>query len=213
MLPPVNLSMADEPLPSGPETFSSLALNDLLAPLRSERKHHVLDLGPACGSNIEFFSGFRCKIYVADLFDALVPQSSDAPEPGRVRPRLFDRQPLIGSRTHVDIVLAWDVLNYLKANALLDLFGQLRQFCGQGTMLHALIWGRNEIPAAPMRFRITDDRHVTFDVSSPVTRTNPRYAPREMERLMAGFRVCRSYLLRNGMQEYVFSLDRADPPM
>ena len=208
MLPPANLSMTDDPLRSGPERFNSLALDNLLAPLRGERKHHILDLGPACGTNVEFFSGFRCKMYVADLFDTLVTKSPVPPEHGRVGPRLFDRQLAIEDGTHFDIVLAWDVLNYLHANALLDVFGQLRQFCRQGTMLHALIWGRSEIPATPMRFRITDERHVTFEVSSPVTRHNPRYAPREMERLMAGFRVSRSYLLRNAMQEYIFGLDQ-----
>ncbi len=70
MRPPANLSITNQPLRSGPETFSSLALGNLLAPLRSDGKHCVLDLGPASGSNVEFFSGFRCKIYVADLLGA-----------------------------------------------------------------------------------------------------------------------------------------------
>ncbi len=207
MRPPANLSITSQPLRSGPERFSSLALGNLLAPLRSDGKHYVLDLGPASGSNVEFFSGFRCKIYVADLFDAPASKPAAEAKQGRVHPHQLHRQLVIEDGTHFDIVLAWDVLNYLKATALVELFGQLRQFCRQGTMVHALIWGRREIPAKPMRFAITDDRHVTYEVSSPVTRTNPRYAPREMERLMAGFHVSRSYLLRNGMQEYIFSLD------
>ncbi len=206
MLPPTNLSTAGQPIRSGRETFSSLALSNLVEPLKREGKHHVLDLGPACGPTVAFFTGFRCKVYVADLLDALGPKPTAAGETGRAPP-LVDQRPLIEDGTHLDIILAWDVLNYLQPNILLALFGQLRPFCRRGTLMHALIWGHSEIPAEPMAFRITDQRHVTYELSSTATKSGPRYAPREMERLMAGFRVTRSYLLRNGMQEFVFSLD------
>ncbi len=212
MLPPANLSATGQRRHSGPETFSSLALTNLLEPLRQEGKHHVLDLGPACGPNVAFFAGFRCKIYVADLPEALAPRPASREKADQARPPLFGRQLIIENGTHLDVVLAWDILNYLKPPALIDLFGQLHRFCRPGALLHALIWGHSEIPAKPMQFRIADQRHVTYEPVSAATRTGPRYAPREMERLMAGFRVDRSYLLRNGMQEFVFSLDERPTP-
>ncbi len=212
MLPPAKLSTTGKPPQAGRETFSSLALGNLLESLGDERKHHVLDLGPACGSNVAFLADFRYKIYVADLFDSLATKPATAEHQARTGDGLFGPHVVIDEDTRFDVVLAWDVLNYLKRNALLDLFSRLRPFCHRQTLLHALIWGHSEIPEKPMRFSITDERHMTYEVSSPVSRTGPRYAPRELERLMAGFRVTRSYLLRNGMQEYVFRRDAAGSP-
>lgn len=212
MLPPAKLSTTGKPLQAGREVFSSLALGNLLEPLRNEGKHHVLDLGPACGQNVTFFCGMRCKLYVADLYDALNREPVSSGRRSHERSSLFQRQLVIDREDHFDVIMAWDVLNYLKSNVLLEVFKQLRPFCGQGTLLHALIWGQSEIPAVPMRFSVTDERHMAYDVCASSMRSGPRYTPREMERLMAGFRVSRSYLLRNGMQEYVFSLDEALSP-
>jgi hypothetical protein len=205
MLPPANLSSTAQPLHPGPETFHSQALSILLERFHTERKHHVLELGPACGANVEFFSGFRCKIYVADLFRALSSESVIFAGKDSAASALFERLLPYEEETRFDVILAWDLFNYLKADVLSHLATRLRRSCRRGTVMFALGWGRAEIPAEPVRFRISKDRRVTYDVSSPVTRVCPRYAPREMERLMPGFRISRSFLLRNGLQEYVFT--------
>jgi hypothetical protein len=205
MRPPANLSNTVQPLRPGPVTFHSQALSILLERLHTERKHHVLDLGAASGANVDFFSGFRCKIYVADLFRALSSEPISPAGADGAASALFERLLPYEDGTRFDAIVAWDLFNYLKADVLSHLAGRLRGFCRRGTVMFALGWGRAEIPVEPVRFRIGEDRRVTYDVSSPDTRACPRYAPREMERLMPGFRISRSFLLRNGLQEYVFT--------
>jgi len=206
MLPPADLSLASQPFGVGTETFRSPALDILLRHLQTQRKHHVLDLGPACGSNLEFFARFRCKLYVADLLDAAFRGTAVGSEPPRAGSLEYDRLPAGRGDAKFDVILAWDLFNYLRSDALQALCGRLHQFRRQGGVLFALVSTRTRIPAEPMRFRIVDDRHLSYEVSSPATRPSPRYVPSEMERLLPGFRVTRSFLLRNGMQEYVFTL-------
>ena len=44
-----------------------------------------------------------------------------------------------------------------------------------------------------------------YEVASSRLRPGPRYTPRDIAHLFAGFRVQNSYLLKNGFQEYVFA--------
>ena len=110
----------------------------------------------------------------------------------------------IPPQTRFDAVLAWDLFNYLPAGLLRDLAAHLSRYCIAGTPLYALIAARSEIPAEPMRFRVRDERHVTYEPASAATRPSPGHSPRELETLIPGFGVSRSVLLRNGMQEHVF---------
>jgi len=206
MLPPADLSIASEPFRVGTETFRSPALEILLRHLQTQRKHYVLDLGPACGSNVEFLARFGCKLYIADLLDGAFPGTRVASEPPRAGREVHDRLPVAREDAQFDVILAWDLFNYIRSDALQALCGRLRQLRRQGGVLFALISTRSRIPAEPMRFRIVDDRHLSYEVSSLATRRSPRYVSSEMERLLPGFRVTRSFLLRNGMQEYVFTL-------
>lgn len=205
MLPPADLSIASKPFRVGTETFRSPALEILLRHLQTRRKHYVLDLGPASGSNVEFFARFRCKLYVADLLDPAYPGTGVGSEPPRAGSLVHDRLPVGREDARFDVILAWDLLNYMRSEALQALCGRLRQLRRQDGVMCALLSTRTRIPAEPMRFRVVDDRHLSYEVSSSATRPSPRYVPSEMERLLPGFRVTRSFLLRNGMQEYVFT--------
>jgi hypothetical protein len=64
-----------------------------------------------------------------------------------------------------------------------------------------------EIPAVPTRFKIIDDETLLYTTESADVRPCPRYAPRDLTLLMSGYRIQNSYILRNGMQEYVFVHD------
>ena len=64
-----------------------------------------------------------------------------------------------------------------------------------------------EMPATPTKFKLVDAETLTYTPGSAELRPSPRYAPRDLTLLMSGFRIKCSYILRNGMQEYVFVHD------
>jgi Methyltransferase domain len=104
-----------------------------------------------------------------------------------------------------DAVLIWDLINYLERREVAALARQLVTFCRPGAQLFALISILKQIPAEPLRFRILDAQRLTYETRTAAVRPCPRYAPAELSELLRGFRLDRSFLLRHGIQEYLFA--------
>ena len=89
--------------------------------------------------------------------------------------------------------------------AIRALIAHLARFCRPGTLLVAFSSNQKEIPEQPIGFRFVDSETLEYDVASSRLRPGPRYVPRDIAQMFAGFRVQNSYLLKNGIQEYVFA--------
>lgn len=107
--------------------------------------------------------------------------------------------------TELDAVLAWDLLNYMDRREVAALARLLVPVCRPGALLFALVSILKLAPAEPLRFRILDGEHLSYEARSAVERPCPRYAPAELAELLRGFRLDRSYLMRHGVQEYLFA--------
>jgi hypothetical protein len=83
----------------------------------------------------------------------------------------------------------------------------LRRHCRPGALIFALMWSQKQIPAQPIRFRIQEKGHLVYERRTELERPGPRYVPAEISGLLKGFRVDRSFLLRHGIQEYLFVRD------
>jgi hypothetical protein len=193
------------PAETEPQVHRSLALTALFEEFRRGRKLQVLDLGPASGSNVEFLSQFGCKIYIEDLYAALSARGVGGPgETEEAGPQFFAEFLPASEPVSFDVVLAWDTFNYLTRKELGALMRHLAPFCHPGTVVFALISILKTIPAQPIRFRIVDEENLAYEVRTTSTRPAPRFVPAELNDLLRGFRVDRSFLLRHGIQEYLF---------
>ncbi len=184
-----------------PDVHKSLALSALFEQIRG-RKVQVLDLGSAVGSNVEFLSQFGCKLFIEDLYAALSARtpSSDGELAGR---EFFSEFLALPEDTRFDVILAWDLLNYLHRKELPLLGEQLRRYSRPGTLLLALVSYHKQIPAQPYRFRLKDEQHLVYERRTAAERPSPRVTPAEVTSLLKGFRVDRSFLLKHGIQEYL----------
>jgi hypothetical protein len=183
-----------------PDLHRSLAFAALCEEMR-RRKLQVLDLGSAVGSNVEFLSQFGCKLFIEDLYSAL---SSRAPGEGDLAgPGFFAEFLSVPPETRFDVILAWDLFDYLQRKELAAFAEQLRSFTNRGALIFALISYHKTIPAQPYRFRIHDEQHLIYERRTAAERPSPRLAPAEVTNLLKGFRVDRSFLLKHGIQEYL----------
>jgi hypothetical protein len=111
-----------------------------------------------------------------------------------------------------DAVLAWDVLDYLRAHEVSALLGRLAPACQRGAPVLVLASTRREIPATPVRYRILDAETLSCEGSDEPSRAGPHYTQHDLGRMMAGFSVMRSVVLRSGIQEYLFvRVERGEP--
>jgi hypothetical protein len=180
------------------ELHKSLALPSLLERLSRGPKANVLDLGAAVGSNVEFLSQYGCKLSIEDLF-----QSKTTAE-GEVGAELFEQLLPLPEGPQYDVVLAWDLFNYFTRKELSHLTARLRQACNPGAHVLVLLWIHKTIPAQPIRFRFHGKDQLAYERRSTQERPGSRFQPADINGLMSGFRVDRSFLLRHGIQEYLF---------
>jgi hypothetical protein len=181
-----------------PDVHRSLALAALCEEIR-RRKLTVLDLGSAVGSNVEFLSQFGCKLFIEDLYAALSTRmDGDLAGPG-----FFAELLSVPEETRFDVVLAWDLFDYLQRKELAVFAEYLRRYTNRGALIFALISYHKTIPAQPYRFRIKDEQHLIYERRTGAERPSPRLAPAEVTNLLKEFRVDRSFLLKHGIQEYL----------
>jgi hypothetical protein len=108
----------------------------------------------------------------------------------------------------IDLVLCWDLPNYLKLDALSGLMHEIGRRARPGALAHALIfYAARDMPEQPGRFVPTEDGELV-DHSAPVgSIAAPRYSPEDLGKNMDRFVIDRARLLSNGMQEFLFRLE------
>ncbi len=198
----------EPPEPPQDSNHTSLALNALLQRLRSDRRYHLLDLGMASGVNVEFYSRFAAKIYIEDLYRTLSSFDYLSPDDGASYDTVFRYLLPYQRGTRFDIILGWDLFNYLQPREFLFLSRHLARFCAPGALMFALVSTRDSIPEQPGRYTIVDDQTLSYRTSSAVMRASPKYQETQLAQLMPNFRVANSFLLRNGFKEYLFACNR-----
>jgi len=125
----------------------------------------------------------------------------------------------------VDVVLCWDLLNYLERRPLAALMERIAKRAAKGTLVHALIvYSAPRMPATPQEWfpvfpppaqkgaRGTQAASGTSEVGLKAVpagggdRPAPRYTPDDLRRCLPAYTIDRGVLLANGMQEFLFRL-------
>ena len=182
----------------------SLGFNALFDTMRSDKSFSILDLGTALEENVRFWSQFSCRLYIQDFYRSYREwKAAHEPEEKLNRAALTALLPF-GDETVFDIILVWDLFNYFDLKELEVLVEKLRRWCRPGTKLFMLISLLPDIPLSPTKFRILDREQMIHDIPTRETRPCPRHQPRDIVKLMARFTVSCSFLMRHGIQEYVF---------
>ncbi len=181
--------------------YRSLGLSYLLSILPADREFSILDLGQALDANVRFWAGFSCRLAIADFYREYREAVTDAT--GISSPDLFARILAFSESRTFDILLVWDLLNYLDPEEAGLLLRFLRRRCRTGSLLFAMISSQPMIPALPLYFRILDGERMAYETRSREARPCPRLQPRDLSRMLPEFDISGSYLLRHGLQEYI----------
>ena len=185
--------------------YRSLALGALLQQLEVGRPHTILDLGPALSGNLKFWSSHASRICFEDLYRTWKELGCPVPTDGTFDDLALQELFLFDRQGRFDIILAWDLFNYFEPDQTQAIASFLSRYCRAGGLLFALFSSSPTLPSHPIRFRILSTELVTYENVGSGSRPGPRYQPREVARMVPGFQVLNSFLLRHGIQEYLFS--------
>lgn len=186
-------------VPTSGERQRCLALADLVPSLheRGREPFSVLDLGPASRDNLEFFGRSGGRLTVADLYRGFGRERRST----ALLARLLRYEPA----DRFDLVLTWDLMNYLSPEELGGLVESLSAHLRSGTLVHALIVTAREMAPEPIWYRIEDEKTLVRVSNEGGTVHSPLYVEPELLRSMPGLTVEHCFQLRNGMAEYVFT--------
>jgi len=187
-----------------PAGHKSLGLNVLLDRVRGERSFSILDLGPALEGNLRFWSQFSCRLHIRDFYRGYREWQEAAGPNKEPEEAAFSALLPFNDETVFDIILAWDLFNYFDLRQLEALVQRLSRWCRPKTRLFALTSSQPHIPASPTIFKILDREQMISEIPTRAIRPGPRHQPGDITRLMARFTVAGSFLLHQGIQEYVF---------
>lgn len=187
------------------DPFQAKLLESAVEPLHEGERRVLLDLGPPRSETVEYFSAFRCRLGIGGLTPVL--EVIDAEEDADARKRLLAEQLPVELFGDTELVLCWDLLNYLQPHTITALMAHLGPLLAPGGLVHALVAYRSATMPDPIRptVMLPDGQVARAGRHDGGTRPAPRYSTGELTRVMPGFRVERAMLLRNGIQEYLFS--------
>ncbi len=186
-------------------SFTSGALAGIAAELKKRvTKVRILDLGACSKETTANLGTSRCVIAFEDLgADPMLALSMG----DRTEWRLADALSTVPAPKPFDLVLAWDILNYLQPKEIVELFGLLASSISSTSFVHLLLCALVRYPARPGRFEYTSDSSVRYRMTHQEIIPCPRISPHELERLLPYFTIERLVLLQDGYYEVVLKLN------
>lgn len=200
----------DEPVPTGgtladTEAYAlvpSRAYPKFLSALAGREHLTIIDVGPAIGSNIEFFSErAACKIYVEDLYAELErhARAGTRADLARTLPARI-AQP----DASVDAVLCWDIFDFLEKPTAQAFARELVRVMRPGSALFGLFANAAGEQTHYTKFVISDGSHFRHQTRPATPVPRQVLQNRDIIRLFDGLLVSDSYLLLTHTREVVF---------
>ncbi len=180
------------PPPLGWSSETARLLPHVFKGIDFAQKLYVLDVGSAQPKSIEFFSRFRCRLYVADLFDpSVLGRNVDS----------LSTFLEYAKNVYFDVCLLWDYLNYMDDAALKEFLSALSGHIHPNTRVFATAAYSTDYPLAAHQYAIIDfDRLAIRRVSTRLP--HPR-SQAEILKAMQYFKVHRAALRRDNRVELI----------
>jgi len=148
-----------QPAQSQKLTRRSSGLGELARTWASEDPLCILDLGATSASNIRYFTERGHRIYSEDLLSAstdpgLVTKEEQG-EP-KLDSRKFLEENLVYPAAHFDVVLCWNMPDYLEESLVKPVVGRLWSVLKPGAMMLAFFHTKDAGPDSPCyRYHVT----------------------------------------------------------
>lgn len=190
--------------PSGIQETKCPVFASLMDIMSNERKWVILDLGPARAANLEVMSRLRCRLLLEDIHELVSALRGENAEDKAALANWFEQWAPGVSPGSIDVVIAWDIFNYLNPDLCKAFIGLLAPLLKPGAYIYLLVYSQKDISAQPIPYKIISDDRLEYQSHTKATRPSPRFNQTELKKFLPEFTVIKSVLLRNGIQEYLF---------
>lgn len=180
----------------------------LVKHLRSHEDLRVLDIGSTSPGNINFITSLGHSIYMADLVEEagrpwMLPAEGDAPERFNVEGFLSENLNFGGRM--FDVVLLWDVADYLPEALLRAIVARLHSVMNPGGLILALFHTKkDESDNGLYRYHLTEGEELNLQrvADHPLVQVLNN---RQIERLFEQFSAYKFFLAKDNLREVIIT--------
>jgi hypothetical protein len=181
---------------------TSWALPVALQNRENGRAPVILDLGLKNKNNWDLLYGLTQELYAVNLYQEIRIQSRQLAEPV-LKPYMLN----FPAGLKFDVILAWDILNFMPPELIESLSQLLAPHLHPQTRLHAIVYSGRETPAEPQLFHIRNLSEMEIYPGEKRAGFAPLTSTRLLKALKC-FRLEDTFVFRTGMQrgiyEYLF---------
>jgi len=190
---------------AGAAEYRSPGLQLTFERINSGGKVNILDLGSPLSSNVEFLSSYPCRLYIADWLQSLPLDGAPWGEHAAFSPLFSEILPLQAT-DKFDVILGWDIVNYLSAENIKRFSRFLAKHTNPKALCFFSLATRKEMMAQPAKYRIVAENTLHCEQLDCEPCQSPRFSQSRLLELMPEFLSHRSFLLQNGRQEQVLRI-------
>ena len=185
-------------LKTEPFVYTSMVLPMFVHGLKQRQESQLLDIGPVCSENINFFARQVKRLYVCDMFLRLERDRRKDMAPDRVW-RHLDYPP-----ESFDGIILWDFCDRLDKKdvpGIVELCLKMVKPMGM-VMVYAL--SEQEIMPEVNSFTIGDDFRISLQPQPHLDLHFHGRQNRDVLALLSPFTAIKSFIYRNGLKEFLF---------
>ncbi|MFL0799332.1 MAG: hypothetical protein K6L80_02695 [Agarilytica sp.] len=175
----------------------SPALTAIYNEIKNSDRNRVLELGPMNAGCFQLFSELSCKIQVQDLGTSLRDHLSSGNE--IIDFDVLDCLDNYNENEKFDVILAWDLFNYLDLVQIHALFEHLQPYCKANTLLYMLRYVEKNIPDKPRVFSVKDKYLLELSEEPVSLRQTPNYSTMALLKSLPGYYMQDTLLGQMGM--------------
>jgi hypothetical protein len=159
---------------------------------------HVLDVGPVCSENINYFIRQARKVFICDLFLRLDNTlRRGGPSAGLPEPLDYPGDAFYG-------IHLWDLCDRLPDAHASLLLGRTREMLGPGGWVIATAYDERSYRGRTDSFVIDGEEDVRFRHQTHLDLPFYHRANRDMQLLFKGFVQVDSFVYTGGLREFIF---------
>lgn len=148
--------------------FNSPGLSAIFNEIKHSDRNHILDLGEMRANTFQFFSAQSCKFHFENLREFLIQQNDESRK--HFQTALNDYLTTFSESHQFDVILLWDLINYLSIDQLAILLEKIKPHCKENTLVYSLTYIAKKIPDTPSRFQINTHDSIDIEIIENATR-------------------------------------------
>lgn len=170
--------------------------------IKISSRNSILDLGSSSALSFNFFAQLSCHIHFESV-DGFLEDCPDAwSSCENLRAGLDEYLSNFAEDKKFDVILAWDIFNYLDLGTISWLITRLNRHSHPNTLLHMVKYIGRNLPARPRHYQILDQYQVKISCAGILcSRPFPLMDTTSMLKGMTHYSMEYTYLQHEGMSQ------------